>query len=151
VCTRHGGAAASARLISLTRISTIFLELDLESHLGAEAASPAARMALGAVLLAVKRLGLGPRDPNLGVSVDRCDLATDALMGLLGATLGSGRVALQPDPGPVVFRFRAGGRVLELSETSETAATVATMPGIIAPAFATRGLQALEGRGVFEA
>ncbi len=61
-----------------------FLLLDLGNHLGAEAALPAARTALGAVLIAVKRLRLEPRDPDLGVSVNRCDLTNDALMGLLG-------------------------------------------------------------------
>jgi len=61
-----------------------FLALDLENHLGSDAALPPAKMALAAVLLAVKRLGLEPRDPRLTVSVNRCDVTTDALMGLLG-------------------------------------------------------------------
>jgi len=125
-----------------------FLALDLENHLGADAALAVARTALGAVLLAVKRFGVEPRDPGLGVSVNRCDLTTDALMGLLGATLGSGRVAVQAGGGPVVFRFRAGGRGLELSETMATGASVAAMPGTIAPAFSERALWALESRGV---
>ncbi|HTP50478.1 MAG TPA: TrmO family methyltransferase [Anaeromyxobacteraceae bacterium] len=120
-----------------------FLALDLENHLGSDAALPPAKMALAAVLLAVKRLGLEPRDPRLTVSVNRCDVTTDALMGLLGATLGSGRVEVGPEDGAVVFRFRAAGRLLEFAETRETAASVAAMPGAIAPVFATRAPEAL--------
>jgi tRNA-Thr(GGU) m(6)t(6)A37 methyltransferase TsaA len=127
-----------------------FLALDLSHHLGADAALPAARTALGAVLLAVKRLGLEPRDPGLGVTVNRCDATADALMGLLGATLGSGRVAVQPSGGPVAFRFRAGGRILDLCEMPATAASIAALPDIIAPAFAARGLETIERREVSE-
>jgi len=128
-----------------------FLALDLAHHLGADGARPAARMALGAVLLAVKRLGLEPRDPDLGVSVNRCDVTADALMGLLGATLGSGRVVVRPTAQAASFRFWAGRRVLDLSETPATAASVAAMPEVIAPVFASREVGAAGDREVSEA
>lgn len=117
-----------------------FLQLDLENHLGAAAATLGARTALAAVFLAVRRLGLEPRDPELLAAVNRRDVAADALMGLMGATLSSGRVAVEPAPGPLQFRFRGRAGGLELVEGPRTAASVAAPPPAFAPAFDERAL-----------
>jgi hypothetical protein len=42
------------------------------------------------------------------------DAAADALMGLLGATLASGRVTIAPRRGPLHIRFTFGDRTLDL-------------------------------------
>ncbi len=91
-----------------------FLEQQLRNHLGPDADRPPARAALSAVAAAARRLGVEPRDPALRVAVSRGGLAADALMGLLGATLASGRVRVAPARGPLAFRFRAGRRRLSV-------------------------------------
>jgi tRNA (adenine37-N6)-methyltransferase len=117
-----------------------FLSLDLENHLGDDAARPPAQVALAAVMVAVKRLGVEPRDPDLEVTVNRCDLAADALMGLLGATLGGGRLAIEPGGDQLTFCFRCRGGALELAQTPRTAPSVRAMPETVAPEFAERWL-----------
>ncbi|HZY04941.1 MAG TPA: hypothetical protein VFF02_15730, partial [Anaeromyxobacteraceae bacterium] len=91
-----------------------FLEQQLRNHLGPDAGRPAARAALSAVATAARRLGVEPRHPALRVTVSRAGLAADALMGLLGATLASGRVRVVPARGKLAFRFRAGRRRLSV-------------------------------------
>ena len=91
-----------------------YLEPELRNHLGDLADLPAARAALGAVLLARQRLGIDPRNPALSARVNRADAAADALMGLLGATLASGRVTIAPRRGPLNIRFTLGDRTLDL-------------------------------------
>ncbi|MCU0619978.1 MAG: tRNA (N6-threonylcarbamoyladenosine(37)-N6)-methyltransferase TrmO, partial [Gemmatimonadales bacterium] len=90
------------------------LERGLRAHLGDAAAAPDARLALAAVYLAVREFGVDPRDPALGVTVSRLDLAADAVSGLTGVTFGSGRLAFRPRPGPTRFDFRWGPRALAL-------------------------------------
>jgi len=91
-----------------------YLEPELRNHLGDFADLPAARATLGAVLLASQRLGTDPRDPALSARVNRADASADALMGLLGATLASGRVTIAPRRGPLNIRFMLGDRTLDL-------------------------------------
>ena len=91
-----------------------YLEPELRNHLGDFADLPAARATLGAVLLASQRLGTDPRDPALSARVNRADASADALMGLLGATLASGRVTIALRRGPLNIRFTLGDRTLDL-------------------------------------
>ena len=91
-----------------------YLETELRNHLGDFADLPAARATLGAVLLASQRLGTDPRNRALSARVNRADAAADALMGLLGATLASGRVTIAPRRGPLSIRFKLGDRTLDL-------------------------------------
>lgn len=95
-----------------------YLEPELRNHLGDFADLPAARATLGAVLLASQRLGTDPRDPALSARVNRADAAADALMGLLGATLASGRVTIAPRRGPLTIRFTLGDRTLDLVQAA---------------------------------
>lgn len=92
-----------------------WLEPDLVRHLGADAATPAARAGLAAVLVATRLLGCEPRDEGLRASVNRADAVLDAVQGLTGATFASGRIALDPVEGPLRFRFTAGDRRLVLT------------------------------------
>jgi tRNA (adenine37-N6)-methyltransferase len=91
-----------------------YLEPELRNHMGDFADLPAARATLGAVLLASQRLDTDPRNPALAARVSRADAAADALMGLLGATLASGRVTIAPRRGPLSIRFTLGDRTLDL-------------------------------------
>lgn len=93
-----------------------FLMPELEHHLGEQARSPGALAALGALMVAAGRLATDPRDPALRVRVNRQDESADALMGLLGATLASGRILLAPAPGPLRLAFSVGARELTLTE-----------------------------------
>ena len=95
-----------------------YLEPELRNHLGNFADLPAARATLGAVLLASQRLGTDPRNPALSAWVNRADATADALMGLLGATLASGRVTIAPRRGPLNIRFTLGDRTLRLVQAS---------------------------------
>jgi tRNA-Thr(GGU) m(6)t(6)A37 methyltransferase TsaA len=90
------------------------LERALWAHLGDLGTEPAARVALAAVFLAVRRFGVDPRDAALGVAVSRLDLTVDALVGLMGATFGSGRLVSGATPGPPRFEFRLGADRLVL-------------------------------------
>lgn len=91
-----------------------YLEPELRNHLGAFADLSAACATLGAVLLASQRFGADPRDPAISARVNRADVSADALMGLLGATLASGRVTIGPCRGPLHIRFTLGHRTLDL-------------------------------------
>lgn len=91
-----------------------YLGPELRNHLGGFADLPGARAALDAVLLATHRLGTDPRDERLSARVNRADSSADALMGLLGATLASGRVAIEPARGPLRIGFTLGERRLDL-------------------------------------
>jgi tRNA-Thr(GGU) m(6)t(6)A37 methyltransferase TsaA len=93
-----------------------FLVPILERHLGAHASHPSARVALLAVMRAVARFGVDPRHADLTAAVSRLDAAADALMGLMGATFASGRLAVEPSPGPLRFRFGFRGEALALDE-----------------------------------
>jgi tRNA-Thr(GGU) m(6)t(6)A37 methyltransferase TsaA len=95
-----------------------YLEPELRNHLGDFAELPAARATLGAVLLASQRLGTDPRDPALSARVNRADATVDVLMGLLGATLASGRVTIAPRRGPLHIQFMLGDRTLHLVQAS---------------------------------
>jgi tRNA-Thr(GGU) m(6)t(6)A37 methyltransferase TsaA len=124
-----------------------FLTLDLANHLGEQAAGRPARTALAAVSAAVRRLGLQPRDPELAVEVNRRDAMVDALMGLMGATFASGRLALLPAEGPLRLLFRGRDTGLELTELPETATAVDAMPARFLPCFGERALeQVVPGR-----
>jgi tRNA-Thr(GGU) m(6)t(6)A37 methyltransferase TsaA len=96
-----------------------YLEPELRNHLGDFADLPAARATLGAVLLASQRLGTDPRNPALSARVNRADATADALMGLLGATLASGRVTIAPRRGPITIRFTLGDRTLHLVQAGD--------------------------------
>jgi len=95
-----------------------YLEPELRNHLGDFADLPDARATLGAVLLASQRLGTDPRNPALTARVNRADAAADALMGLLGATLASGRVTIAPRRGPLTIGFTLGERTLHLVQAA---------------------------------
>jgi tRNA (adenine37-N6)-methyltransferase len=90
------------------------LERALWAHLGEAGAAPDARLALAAVYLAVRDFRVDPRDPGLRVTVNRLDLAADALMGLTGASFAGGRLVARPAPGPLRFELRCAGRTLAL-------------------------------------
>lgn len=92
-----------------------FLRPELRNHLGEMADLPEAQAALDAVLLAADRLGTDPRNPALSARVNRADASADALMGLLGATLASGRVAIERTRGPLRIVFTLGERQLDLT------------------------------------
>lgn len=89
-----------------------FLGRDLDNHLGPDAASPAARLALAATVTALRMLDIDGRDPTLSATVRHADAGLDAAVGLLGATFASGRVAL--DPAGPDFAFTCRGRTLRL-------------------------------------
>jgi tRNA-Thr(GGU) m(6)t(6)A37 methyltransferase TsaA len=114
-------SARRARTVRLARMEPVealgYLEPELEHHLGELARTPPARAALAAILVATRRLSIEARDEGLRVSVNRADATVDALLGLTGATFGSGRLAIDPAPGPLAFRFEHAGRTLRLVET----------------------------------
>lgn len=89
-----------------------FLARDLDNHLGPDATSPPARLALAATVTALRMLNIDGRDPALSASVRHADASLDAVIGLLGATFASGRVAL--DPAGPDFAFTCGGSSLRL-------------------------------------
>jgi hypothetical protein len=95
----------------------------LERFMGEGAEDPGARLAMAAVIAAVKHYGIDPRDARLVVAVNRADAAADALMALTGATLAGGRLRFLPSEKRLRFRFRFAhrGRWLELRETEEPA------------------------------
>lgn len=116
-----------------------FLERELENHVGPVAAAcPEARMALAAVMVAVRRLGVDARGLDVSVHVNRGGVVVDTLMGLLGATLSSGRVHVEPGDGPTTFRFtRAGRAAMTLVETPRTPLILAEPLRWVEEAFAT--------------
>jgi len=92
-----------------------FLERDLRNHLGEHASSRRAQSALEAMVRAVKELDIDPRDPGLRIEVNGCDVATDALMAMTGASFASGRIVVHPDAGPRIVSFLAAGRQITQS------------------------------------
>ena len=62
----------------------------------------------------MRRFGVDARDDRLQVRVNRLDLTTDALMGLLGATFGSGRLRATADEGVLELEFALGNEQLRL-------------------------------------
>lgn len=114
ICRRIGPWALGDERLSA------FLAIDLANHLGDAASDPEARMSLAAVFVAVRRFGVDARDSALRVRVNRLGVATDALMGLMGATFSSGRIAAVPEAGPLRFGFSRGDDVLVLSQHSGT-------------------------------
>ena len=102
-------AARRTRTVHLARLAPAealgYLELDLAHHLGDAARAEEARAALAAVLVATGRLAVEPRDPELRLAVSRADASADALQGLTGATFSSGRLRIEPAPGPLAFGF----------------------------------------------
>jgi len=97
-----------------------YLERDLENHMGPAARCPGARRALSAVVQVVRHLGLDPRDPELVVSINRCDETIDALMGLMGTAFFNRRLQVTPESGPASFRFAAGAKSMELVAVNGT-------------------------------
>lgn len=69
------------------------------------------------MLRAVKELDIDPRDPGLRIEVNGCDVATDALMAMTGASFASGRIVVLPDSGPRIVSFLAAGR--QITESIE--------------------------------
>jgi tRNA-Thr(GGU) m(6)t(6)A37 methyltransferase TsaA len=112
-----------------------FLGSELANHLGDAASAPEARVALAAVFVAVRRYGVDARDEALRVTVNRLGVATDALMGLTGATFASGRLAASPGDGPLRFEFRLGDDVLVLEEHPGTRDLLDDPPRWVAEAF----------------
>lgn len=117
-------SVAAARRVRTVRLASLpprealgYLELDLAHHLGDAASSPPARAALAAVLVAIRRLGVEPRDGALRVVASRADASADALAGLTGASFSDGRLRVDPAPGPLAIRFEHGGRALTLAAT----------------------------------
>lgn len=114
-----------------------FLRGDLANHLGDAASDPEARMALAAVYVAVRRLGADARDGDLRVRVNRLGVATDALMGLTGATFASGRLQAEAGAGPLRFEFRRGDDAVVLVEHPGTRALLDDPRRWVAEAFVT--------------
>lgn len=112
--------AARQRRTPQTRLDDhrllVFLRRDLENHLGADARSSEARLALAALFVVVRELGVDPRDPKLRIRLSRCDATVDALMGMTGACFANGRLEVGLAAGPHRFAFEAGGRAIELRE-----------------------------------
>jgi tRNA-Thr(GGU) m(6)t(6)A37 methyltransferase TsaA len=135
-------AARRARTVRLARLAPRdalgYLEPELEHHLGDLAGTPPARAALAAVLVAMARLAVEPRDEGLRVAVNRADGGLDALAGLTGATFASGRLAIDPAPGPLAFRFEHAGRTLRLVEGPRLGEALADLAGRAAEAFDVR-------------
>lgn len=111
------------------------LQRALECHLGELAAAPAARVALAAAFVASRRFGVDVRDPQLRAAVDRFDLTTDALLGLLGATLASQRLLAIATAAPLRIALACGREALLCTETDATAPALASRdPGVLAQA-----------------
>lgn len=91
-----------------------FLRRDLQNHLGPVPASPQAALGLVAVFVAIREFDVDARDPRLSVRVNRCDGSLDAVIGLMGGTVSSGRITLVSADGPARFRFAFEGRALDL-------------------------------------
>lgn len=89
-----------------------FLQRDLRNHLGAGASARPAQAALELMVRAVRQLDVDPRDPRLRVEVNGCDVSTDALMAMTGASFGSGRMAVVSDAQPRRVCIRVGERTL---------------------------------------
>jgi tRNA-Thr(GGU) m(6)t(6)A37 methyltransferase TsaA len=89
-----------------------FLQRDLDNHLGDAAREAPARLALEAVMAAVRAFDADGRDPRLSVAIGKVGAVADALIGLTGATFGSGRIALDPSLGPEHVLLRLGEREL---------------------------------------
>lgn len=90
------------------------LQRDVRNHVGPQWTSEPVRAAIQAVQRAVRHFGVNPRDAALSVTVGRLDVATDALMAMLGATFGHGRVAFDATLGPERALFRLGAQSAEL-------------------------------------
>jgi len=98
----------------------------LACHLGELAIEPSARTALVAAFVASRRFAVDVRDPRLRAAVNRFDLTTDALLGLLGATLTGGRLYARAATGPLRIAIACGRDVLLFEETVATASQLAT-------------------------
>ncbi len=92
-----------ATALSDTQLA-VFLQRDLRNHVGALHQSPLAQATLTAVLNAVRHLGIDPRSLEFNVEVGRCDLVTDAIMGMTGASFGNGRLHLNGSLKGIVFK-----------------------------------------------
>jgi len=110
-----------ARTVKRVRQSAIpdvllasFLRRDLENHLGPVPVLPAATAGLAAVFAAIREFDADARDPRLHARVAACDASLDAVIGLMGGTFASGRVAIARTDGAPRFRFQFEGRVLAL-------------------------------------
>lgn len=110
--TREGWGSLPARTTTDARE---ILESDLRRYVGEAALHPDVRATLAAVLLALERLGVDPRDAQLEVSVSRAGPAIDALMGLCGASFANGRLMLRPADGPLAFHFHTPNGCLALT------------------------------------
>jgi tRNA (adenine37-N6)-methyltransferase len=89
-----------------------FLQRDLRNHLGQHASERPAQATLEAMVRVVRHFGIDPRDPELCVEINRCDIATDALMAMTGASFAGGRIVVLPDDGPRRACFHVGDRQL---------------------------------------
>jgi len=87
-----------------------FLQRDLRNHLGDLASVRRAQAALEAMVRVVRSLNTDPRDPELRVEINGCDIATDALMAMTGASFASGRIAVRLGDEPRWARFYVGDR-----------------------------------------
>lgn len=107
-------AAQSIRRVSSNQLPDSllipFLQRDLRNYLGERASARAAQAALEAMVRVVREFNLDPRDPDLRVEVNGCDVATDALMAMTGASFSTGRIVVRPDGEPRRAHFYAGDR-----------------------------------------
>ncbi len=110
-----------ARTVKRVRQSAIpdallasFLRRDLDNHLGPVPVPPGAMAGLAAVFAAIREFDADARDPRLSACVVACDASLDAVIGLMGGTFASGRVAIATAPGAPRFLFSFEGRTLAL-------------------------------------
>ncbi|MBN2359327.1 MAG: tRNA (N6-threonylcarbamoyladenosine(37)-N6)-methyltransferase TrmO [Deltaproteobacteria bacterium] len=129
------------------------LQRALTCHLGADAATPAARAALAAACLATRHFGVDIRDPRLRAAVNRIDLTADALLGLLGATLSSQRLIAIAQSAPLRIAVACELEALLFCEQATTAtALMATEPDLVWRALRSepRALPAADGESLLD-
>ncbi len=114
-------SAQSIRRVSSSQLSDSilipFLQRDLRNHLGQHASARPAQVALELMVRVIRQFEVDPRDPELLVEVNGCDVTTDALMAMTGASFVSGRITVVQDKEPRRVCFRMGSR--HLVETIE--------------------------------
>ncbi len=107
-------SAQGVRRVSSSRLPEdlliSFLQRDLRNHLGRHATASRAQAAVRLVARAARQLDIDPRDPELSMEVGGCDVVTDALMAMTGASFASGRISVVTDAQPRRVCFRVGDR-----------------------------------------
>ncbi len=103
-----------------TRLDTILLR-DLENHLGSAANASWAVAFRNAMLMAIRTLGVDPRDPELCFTLSGADVTLDAVMGISGASFANGRLLVASSPGVLQLTLATPRQTLMLQRDDATA------------------------------